>query len=68
MAAREDPGANLGGSGPGALLGAVGSLSSVTACRGIGLMGQNLPGAQLSPPKSMLSDLGKFISTQQNFL
>lgn len=31
-------------------------------------MGQNLPGAQLSPPKSMLSDLGKFISTQQNFL
>lgn len=55
-----------GVSGPGALLGAVGSLNSLTAFRGTGLMGQNLPGAQLSPPKSMLSDVGKFISTLPN--
>lgn len=54
-------------SGSGALLGAAGSLSSLSACRGIGLMGQNLPGAQISPPKSMLSDIEKFISTLQNF-
>lgn len=38
-------GSDLGGSGLGAMLGAAGSLSSLTACRGVGLMGQNLYGA-----------------------
>lgn len=64
---------NLRGNGLSARLGTAESLRSVTAFRGIGLMGQSLSGTQcsgvqLSPPKSMLSNLGKFISTQQNVM